>query len=75
MVVDGTDLKYLLEKKGYSLTDIARQLDITPQTVFRVVRGLQASRRVKSHIESLLGIAPGELEIMKNGRDELVEVA
>ena len=58
MIYDGTDVKYLLEKRGYSFTDVARQLDVTPQTVYHVARGIFKSKRVVLHIEKLLGLAP-----------------
>ena len=75
MIYDGADVKYLLEKKGYRLTDVARQLDITPQAVFYVVRGYMTSKRVKRHIEKLLGMAPGKLVISREKRNAIVKVA
>jgi len=75
MLYDGADVKYLLEKKGYRLTDVAKQLDITPQAVFLVVRGFMTSQRVIRHIEKLLGMAPNTLEISREKRDAIVKVA
>lgn len=75
MIYDGADIKYLLEKKGYRYTDVARELGITPQVVFLVARGIKRSQRVTRHIEQLLGIAPGTLEITSEKRDALVKVA
>ena len=64
MICDGVDLKYLLEKKGYSFSNIARNINVTPQHVFRVVRGYSKSERVIRHIEDILSLVPGELEII-----------
>jgi len=75
MIFDGTDLKYILEKHGFSLSDVAKQLKVTPQTVFLVVRGYRTSRRVITHIEKLLDMKPGTLVISRERRDELVKVA
>lgn len=75
MVYDGSDVKYLLEKKGYNFTDVARELGITPQVVYLVARGIKRSQRVTSHIEKLLGMAPGTLEISREKRDALIKVA
>ena len=75
MVCDGADIKYLLEKKGYSFSDVARQLHVTPQTVFHVARGIKRSQRVLHYIEMLLGMKPGTLKISREKRDALVKVA
>ena len=75
MICDGSDLKYLLEKKGFSLSDVAKQLEVTPQTIFHVVMGLKSSQRVVRHIEKLLGLAPGTLEITREKRDAIVKFA
>lgn len=48
-------IQYALKVNGFSLTDIARDLKITPQAVWRVVAGLSNSSRVEEwlnqHIE------------------------
>lgn len=75
MIYDGADVKYLLEKKGFSFSDVARQLDVTPQTVYHVARGIIKSKRVVQHIEKLLDMAPGSLEISREKRNDLVKVA
>lgn len=75
MVADGEDLKYLLRKKGYSMSDVARKLGITPQVVQRVIMGLDKSQRVKTYVETLLGLEPGSLEISREKRDALVGAA
>jgi transcriptional regulator with XRE-family HTH domain len=63
--LNGSDLKYLLEKKGYSLSDVARDLDVTPQAVHMVVWGVIASQRIVSYIEKLLDFTPGKLRIAR----------
>jgi len=75
MIYDGSDIKYLLEKKGFNLSDVARQLNVTPQNVFSVIYGLCTSQRVVRHIETLLCLTPGTLHISKEKRDALVKVA
>ncbi len=62
---DGSDIKYLLEKKGYSLSDVGRELEVTPQAVWQVIWGLDASQRIVAHIERLLGWKPGRLRIAR----------
>lgn len=48
-------IQYYLKVRGFSLSDIARDLEITPQAVWNVVTGLSNSRRVdewlKNHID------------------------
>jgi len=76
MVYDGYDIRYLLlKKKGYSLTDIARQLGVTVENVHQVIFGKTVSKRVINHIEKLLGMAPNTLEISREKRDAIVKVA
>jgi len=75
MKVDGEDVKYLLRKKGYTFIDVARQLGYSCNHVRCVAFGLRPSPRVVEHIETLLGMQPGELEITRERRDELVQVA
>ena len=75
MVYGGAEIKYLLEKKGYNFSDVARELGITPQVVHLVARGIAKSQRVTRHIEKLLGMAPGKLEISREKRDAIVKVA
>jgi len=62
---DGTDIKFLLEKKGYSLSDVARELGLYPQTVWQIIWGFGKSQRIVSHIERLLGWTPGKLKIAR----------
>ena len=75
MRLDGTDIQYLLKKKGFSLTDVARQLGITIPGVVLITRGYCRSQRVRGHIETLLGMKPGELEIVKKNSKVLIKVA
>lgn len=75
MILDGADVRYLLQKKGFSFTDVARQIGVTPGGVFLVSTGQRKSKRITSYIENLLGIKPGTLEITPLKRDELVKVA
>jgi plasmid maintenance system antidote protein VapI len=63
---NGSDLKYLLEKRGYSLTDVARELGVTTQCISLVIWGRKTSRPVIDHIERLLGMKPGTLRICRN---------
>jgi len=75
VILDGADVKYLLQKKGFSFTDVARQIGVTPGSIFLVSTGQRKSKRITSYIENLLDIEPGTLEISERKREELVEVA
>ena len=75
MPYDGSDIKYLLEKRGYSLSDIAEQLGGSPQNVCNVIWGRCTSKPVLRHIEKLLNMAPGSLEISTEKTDAVIKVA
>ena len=75
MIYDGYDIQYYLKKKGFNLTDVARQLNVAPQNVYQVIYGKNVSKRVINHIEKLLGFIPGTLEISREKRDKLIKVA
>lgn len=62
---DGADIKYLLEKRGVSLADVARQAGVTPSCVNHVIWGKGTSQYVVMHIERLLGWKPGRLQIAR----------
>jgi len=72
---DGSDIKYLLEKKGYSLSDVARDLGLRPQTVHMVVWGQGTSQRVIEYIEKLLGMKAGTLQIKQGRRADILRAA
>ena len=74
MLYDGSDIKYLLEKKGYSLSDVAIELDVTPQTVYHVIWGIQSSKRVLDHIKNILGIKR-KFEVSRIKKNDSVMVA
>ena len=71
MRLDASDIKYLLEKKGFSLSDVARQVGVTPQCVHLVVRGVITSKRVAAQIAKLLGYEDGKLRIAKAKQSRL----
>jgi hypothetical protein len=75
MVLDGNDLKYLLAKKGITLSDIAAECNVNASCVSLVVNNVGRSQRIISHIEKRLGLKPGEIELSKERRSELVKVA
>ncbi len=52
------DIKASLLKKGFSMTRIARQLEISPQAVSHIVYGIRRSRRIETAIIEATGI-PG----------------
>lgn len=74
-IFDGSDIKYLLEKRGYSLSDVGCHLGVTPQAVHQVIWGLDASQRIVSHIERLLGMKPGTIAITKSKRTPILKAA
>jgi len=75
MRCNGIRIKYLLELKGYSLTDVAQELGGSPQNVCNVIWGRSISRPVQQKIETLLGMEPGSLEISRERKGSLVRVA
>ncbi|OPL13684.1 MAG: hypothetical protein AVO39_10115 [delta proteobacterium MLS_D] len=75
MILDETDIKYLLRKNGYSYKKVAEQLDVSFQIVYEVSRGIKTSRRIRTHIEQLLGIKEGTLRISKERCPPLIKVA
>lgn len=74
MICSGLDIRYLLEKKAFNHSYMARELNITPQVIFLVTRGVKKSQRVTIYIEMFLNIAPGKLELSNERRNTLVEV-
>jgi len=54
-------IKYRLRIAGYSLSDIARELSITPKSVSAVCRGFGRSKRVEALIAEKLGETPQAL--------------
>ncbi len=72
---DGSDIKYLLEKKGYSLSDVARDLRVTPQAVQKIIWGDGTSQRVIEYIEKLLGMKAGTLRIIRKRRADILRAA
>ena len=75
MVYNNFDLKYILEKKGYSLSDVALKLDVTPQTIFHVIWDMATSQRFVRNLEKLLDITSGSLEISREKRNAIIKVA
>jgi predicted transcriptional regulator len=75
MVLDGADIKYLLEKKGHTMRDVAEAVGVTPSAVCYTIWGQTQSRRITNRIETLLGMEPGTLEISKEKRDALIGAA
>lgn len=54
-------IKGALGLKGLTLSDIARQLDVTPSTVSIVSRGFRRSTRIERAIADALGLNFSEL--------------
>jgi len=75
MTCDGIDIKYFLKRRGYSLSDVARQIDRTPQHVFNVIMGVYKSQLVVGRIEKLLDMESGTLKISPRAKSSMVEVA
>ncbi|HPI13628.1 MAG TPA: hypothetical protein PLA65_17910 [Spirochaetota bacterium] len=47
------NVKVLMEKKGVNYTVIARELQVTPQSVYEVMRGTMKSRRIEAALEDI----------------------
>ena len=75
MRCDGVRIKYLLERKGYSQTDVARELGSSIPNVCNVIWGRCTSRHVIQKIEQLLDMEPGTLEITREKTDPMIKVA
>jgi len=73
--LDGHDIKCLLGKKGHSFTSIGRDLGVTPQAVSQVVWGKDTSQRIMEHIERLLGVKSGTLQMVHRTRTPSRRVA
>ena len=55
--MDYIDIKYALEKKGYSLTRVARELDLFgPQSIQQVCKRKYFSARVEQKVSDVTGI-------------------
>ena len=54
-------IKYRLRVAGYSFSDLARELSITPKSVSSVCQGLGRSKRVEALIAEKLGESPNDL--------------
>lgn len=54
-------IRTALKKRGLSMTDIARRLDVTPTTVCMVSRGAGRSRRVEQAIADAIGFGQHEI--------------
>lgn len=65
---DGYDIRTFLGRKGYTLTDVGRELGVTPQAVHLVIWGAITSQRIVFHIERLLGWTPGKLKIARRNK-------
>ena len=59
--MNAIERKVALLRKGISMSDIARQLDVTPQHVSMVVNGERRSPRVEDAIAAALDIPLHEL--------------
>lgn len=55
------DVKAAITKAGSSMTDIAGELDVSPQAVFHVVEGTKVSNRIRNAISQKIGIAVAEI--------------
>ncbi len=53
----GRHIKYVLESKSLSLTDTARELNVSRQMIQHVIYGRRRSRRVEAEIAHILGHA------------------
>lgn len=55
--MDYIDIKYGLIRKGYTLTKVAQELDLSgPQSVQQVCNRTYRSARVESHVAGILGL-------------------
>lgn len=54
-------IKWSLERRGSSFSQIARALKVNPSTVTRVSRGLMRSRRIEEAIAAATAFTPAQL--------------
>ncbi|MCF8112796.1 MAG: helix-turn-helix domain-containing protein [Desulfotignum sp.] len=67
------EIKQAIERAGYSQASLARDLDVTPQLVSQVVKGIGVSHRVRCHVSKAIGIPVDKIweikqEPVKTGR-------
>lgn len=62
---DGFEIQYLLKRRGYTLTAVAGELNVSTACIHHVINGRGVSSRVVEHIERLLGWTPGKLRIAR----------
>ncbi len=60
-MMDRTDIKILLLKKGTSFYQIARDLDMTPVMVYDTLNGKTDSARITRRLEELFGLSIAEI--------------
>lgn len=64
MMVDDRNHQWIrvaLKKRGLSMSDIARRLEVQPTTVCMVSRGAGRSRRIEQAIADAIGFRPDEI--------------
>jgi lambda repressor-like predicted transcriptional regulator len=59
--VHPADVKAAITKAGSSMTDIAEELGVSPQSVFHVVEGTTVSSKIRNAISQKIGIAVTEI--------------
>ena len=73
VTLNGADIKYLLDKKGFYLSDVARELGVSVTLIHHIIYGKASSCRITKNIEHFLEFLPGTLKIMRftNAPDNL----
>lgn len=75
MTYTGPYIQYLLKNRGYSFSDVARELGVSPQMVYQVAYGLATSGKVLAKIEETIGLRHGSLTISRKKYRVVAEVA
>lgn len=55
------EIRKALKELGYTITDVARELGISPATVTTVSQGYRRSAKVEAHLAQLLGTTASSL--------------
>lgn len=70
--MDAIEITYRLRRKGYTQSDLAREMEVTQSVVSNTIRGRVTCHRVASRVAALLGqevqaLWPGRYEFKPRG--------
>lgn len=66
------NLKFLMEKKGVSVTEIASALKVSNYAIYRVLEGSSSSKRIESTLEAILDMPIPDIRTAWNNNSKPV---